>query len=323
MDKLGILLKSYRNDLKYVESLIISYHMYNADNIPLYLIVPESDINIFKKYKDKNISLLSEKLFEDILTIESVNGFSPGYINQQIIKLAFWEKNYCENYFCLDSDGLFIRNFYLTDFMFDENTPYTILVEDNELKVEPEYYKAYWKPREEKIRIIQNELGLVDNRMLTCHGMTILSSKILKSFKEQFLIPNHYTYINLLEIAPYEFSWYNMWLQKTEGISIKFREPIFKVFHNENQLREYFHKNITIDDIARGYIGIIINSNWQDNKSNNNPIDYKKYASERKRSEEYLIEKYKFDILINAIFGKLKLKLKKIIKYLLKIKVIK
>ena len=162
----------------------------------------------------------------------------------------------------MDSEGQFVRDFYVSDFMYDDNTPYTILIEDNELAVEPEYYRKYWVEREKLIRTIQKEIGLVDKRMLTCHGFAILSCKVLKSLHNNYLVPNNMTYKDLLSISPYEFSWYNMWLQKDKTIDIQFREPIFKVFYNKNQHLEYLRKGITVNDIARGYLGIVINSNY-------------------------------------------------------------
>ncbi|WP_395783326.1 hypothetical protein [Aquirufa sp.] len=98
---------------------------------------------------------LSEELFNNKRTSDSIFGFKLGDINLEIIKLSFWELNLCENYFCLDSDGEFSSEIFLTDFMFDNSTPYSILLEDNELKVEPAYYKSYWVPPEKKIRKIQ------------------------------------------------------------------------------------------------------------------------------------------------------------------------
>ncbi len=298
MHKLAILLKTFVDDLKYVERLIPSYNKHNIDNIPLYFVVPESDIKTFKQFENQNIEILSEELFKDKLTEDSVFGMKPGYINQEIIKLSFWEEKLCENYFCLDADGEFIRDFYVSDFMYDDCIPYSILIEDNELKVEPEYYKGYWVPREKQIRRIQKEVGLVDERMLTSHGMAILSSKVLAAFKKDFLEFHQMTYIDLLKISPYEFSWYNMWLQKTEIISIKFREPLFKVFHHENHLRDYLRRGTSINDIARGFIGIVINSNWQKNMGLGKPISYQDYVYKEKSIEEKSLKSLVYAIII-------------------------
>ena len=263
MHKIATLLVTYIGDIGYVERLIPNYVKYNQDKIPLYIAVPDSDRKAFEKFMDDGIELLTmESITDNLVYDHSVRGIRPGYVNQEIIKLAFWEKGLCENYFCMDSDGQFVRDFYISDFMYDEDTPYTILVEDNELAVEPEYYKKYWAVREGLIRAIQKEIGLVDKRMLTCHGFAILSCKVLKSLHDKYLIPNNLTYKYLLSISPYEYSWYNMWLQKDKTIDIHFKEHIFKYFHHKNHHLEYLQKGITLDDIARGYLGVVINSNY-------------------------------------------------------------
>ncbi|MDD4455533.1 MAG: hypothetical protein GX625_19070 [Clostridiaceae bacterium] len=263
MHKLAILVVTYIKDLEYVERLVKSYKKYNVDRIPLYLVVPESDRKAFEKFSDNDIELLIlESITNDLVHDRSVFGFRPGYVNQQIIKLAFWEKRFCENYFCMDSDGEFIRDFFVSDFMYDSDTPFTILVEDNELAVELEYYRDYWRDREKLIRLIQKEVGLIDKRMLTCHGFAILSSRVLESLHDNYLLPNNLTYRDLLSKAPYEFSWYNMWLQKDRTIPIEFREHIVKYFHHKNHHLEYLQRGITLQDIARGYIGIVVNSNF-------------------------------------------------------------
>ena len=96
------------------------------------------------KFSGKNVTLHSdESITKELVNDYSIRGIRPGYINQEIIKLSFWKKRLCKNYFCMDSDGVFIRNFYISDFMYDKNTPFTVLVEDNELKVDPEYFKTH------------------------------------------------------------------------------------------------------------------------------------------------------------------------------------
>ena len=263
MDQIAILLKTFKDDLAYVDRLIKSYNKYNQDNIPLHLVAPQQDLVYFKKISNGNINFHSdESVTKDLVSDNRVRGIRPGYINQEIIKLAFWEKRLCKNYFCMDSDGVFIRNFFKSDFMYNHTVPYTILVEDKELAVDPEYYKTHWKGREKLIRKIQEEIGLTDKRMLTCHAFAIFSCKVLEPFYQNYLTLNNYTYKDILKISPYEFSWYNMWLQKDKTIPVEFKEPLIKFFHNQTQHQDYIRKKIKIKDIARGYIGININSNY-------------------------------------------------------------
>jgi hypothetical protein len=262
MHKFAILLKTYIGDIEYAHRLIESYKEHNKDKIPLYIVAPKSDVECFEQFVGENIELYSDQDITDELAIEPVRGIRPGYINQEIIKLAFWEKRLCENYLCVDSDGVFIRDFYVSDFMYDQDTPYTILVEDNELMVEPEYYETYWQGRYKLIQHIQNLIGLKDKRILTNHAFSIFSAKVLESFKVKYLTAKGQTYIDILAEAPYEFSWYNIWLQYDNTIDIHVREPLFKFFHHKNQHIEYMLRGIKTSDLARGYIGVNVNSNY-------------------------------------------------------------
>jgi len=263
MDNIAILVKSFIGDFEYTKRLIESYKKYNVDKIPLYLVVPESDMSTFEHFNEKHIKVLSdESVCNKLVKDRRIRGIRPGYINQEIIKLAFWEKKLTLNYFCMDSDAVFIRNFYKSDFMYNRTTPYTILQEDNELKVDPEYYKTHWNRREKLILRIQKEVGLSDKRILTSHGFSILSSKVLASFYTKFMQPRKLNYSDLLEISPYEFSWYNMWLQKDKTIEIEIKEPLIKFFHQKSHHLDYLYNGVTLRDMARGYIGYNVNSNY-------------------------------------------------------------
>ena len=257
-----MLLKSYAGDKEYAQRLIKSFTKFNVDNISLFIVVPEADLETFQSMAAQNCTVLSELKFESHLVDHEVHGIRPGYINQEIIKLAFWELGLAENYFCVDSDAEFIREFRVSDFMFNQETPYSVLVQDLELAVDPEYYHQYWQTREKEIKHIADLVGWDTPVILTCHGHTVFSAKVLKSFVDEFLQPRGWDYRDALAESPYEFSWYNMWLQKSKAIGIHPREPWIKVFHTEAQHLEYLMRGITVADIARGYLGVVVNSNY-------------------------------------------------------------
>lgn len=264
MHRLGFLLKSYAKDFHYAERMVESFHCHNTDGLPLFIVVPDGDMTLFQPLVQHNTQLFSESDFAAHLVDEPVAGIRPGYINQEIIKLAFWETGLTENYFCADSELVFVRDFRFDDFMYDEDTPYTVLVEDNELKVEPRYYRDHWQGREKHLRHIQRLVGLNDRRLLTCHGHQVMSATVLASLKQDFMDPRDWDYRDLLAEAPYEFSWYNFWLQKSRVISIHQREPLMKTFHHEGQELEYALRGLTEMDIARGFVGVVVNSNYAD-----------------------------------------------------------
>ena len=141
MHSLAILLKSFAGDLEYARRLLVSFTRFNVDAIPLFVVVPDGDIEAFSPCITANMTLVPESALGRYLVTEPVHGIRPGYINQEIIKLAFWELGLADNYFCVDSDAEFIRPIHWSDFMHDEGTPYSVLVEDNELRVEPRYFE--------------------------------------------------------------------------------------------------------------------------------------------------------------------------------------
>lgn len=70
------------------------------------------------------------------------------------------------------------------------------------------------------------------------------------------------TYAQALELCPYELSWYNFWLERDHTIEIVPREPIFKMLHSASHHLEYVLKRVTNEDLARGFVGISVNSGY-------------------------------------------------------------
>lgn len=268
MDKIAIMLKTYRGDFKYLKRFLDSYQKFNKDDIPLYVVLPQKDIDELERSIGDLYKIIKKVLSEEQLYDTDTKGID-GWKIQQIIKLAFWKLDLCENYFCIDSDSYFIKDFYVSDFMYDADTPYTVLIEDKELQVDPIYYEKNWLAREPYINQIKETIGFKTNKILTCHGFQIFSTIVLKDFYDRFMLKNGYTYRRLLEIAPYEFSWYNLWLQKEKIIPIYPCEPLFKTFHMRHQQTLYYLLGIRERDIARGYIGVVIQSNWNSKNISN------------------------------------------------------
>jgi len=262
MASFGILVKSFRDDASAANRLFESLRRFNAEHLPVWVVVPDADVVMFTDMSQGVGEVIPESTFQAHLVSEPVAGVRPGYINQEIIKLAFWETGLADNYLPVDSDAVFLRSFGTADFMYSDDVPYTVLLEDRELQVDPDYYAMHWQGREPILRHIQQQVGLEDTRLLTCHGHQVLSSTVLRALWEDFLKPRGWSYARMLEEGPYEFSWYNFWLQKTKVIPIELREPYFKVIHSAKQHADMLIEGVTLNDVARGYLGIIVNSNF-------------------------------------------------------------
>lgn len=262
MRDLVLLLKSYSGDFEYARRLVASFEQHNPAGLSMVCVVPETDVPQFATLASEHVEVISEAPFTGYFTDSPVHDIRPGYINQEIVKLAFWELGTAANYFCVDSDAVFIRDITERDFIAPDGVPYSVLVEDNELKVEPSYFAQYWSSRDTALRMIASEIGLDDPVLRTCHGHQVFSSTVLRSLRDDFLAPRGWRYLDALKVAPYEFTWYNFWLQKSGVIPIHQREPLVKVLHNEGQYLEYVMRGVTTADIARGYLALVVNSNY-------------------------------------------------------------
>jgi len=263
MTEVALLIKTFSRDSGYVRRLLDSVRTYNTESLPVHLIVPKDDLSEFSSLTEKGMHLHTD---EDVagryLVSEFAHGLSPGYLNQEIVKLAFAETGLAANYFCVDSDAVFIRPFSGSDFLRRPGEPYSVLVQDKELEVEPKYYRDHWRGRMEAIRRIMDFVGLDDPIVRTCHGHQVFSSVVIRSFVEEFLQPRGWTFTDAIREVPYEFSWYNMWLQKSQVIPVHPIEPLVKVFHNEDQHLDYLLRGIGLEDLARAYLAVVVNSNY-------------------------------------------------------------
>lgn len=213
------------------------------------------------------------------------SGLSTGYLNQEIAKITFFEHNTAEHYLCVDSDTIFIRDFYKKDFFYDDETPYITLVQDKDLHSKS-YYINFAKHRMEAIKAIFDFIGLDDTRYRTCHNSQIFSSKVLASFKNDIVVKKNLTFATLLEISPFEFTWYNAYFQHSKLIKEVSIEPFFKMYHTQAEYALDRLSGNNIENLKTQYIGVILNSNWAKNyrlnKNGNNIINKILYLLIRK-----------------------------------------
>ena len=115
--------KTYNKDYVRVCNLVNSFNLHNKDGLKLYICVSRNEFDLFKKLKSENVDIiLDDDIPVQYFTEHIINGYTKGYLNQQIAKLGFWKLNKCNHYFCADSDLIFIRDFYESDFMYNNDT---------------------------------------------------------------------------------------------------------------------------------------------------------------------------------------------------------
>jgi hypothetical protein len=259
MNKLLLYTKTYKEDLERVKNLIESVKLHNKDNIPYYISIPKLDKQLFLSNIDSE--------YVNIVFDEDICGISnQSWHTQQIIKSSFWKLGVCENYVMIDSDSYFIKDFYTSDFLYDENTPYTVVHEQRDLFEWSSRYSEYIG-KNPKTEFMAERLKIMEllNRSGKVYDFgpspVIWSSRVWKELDAYLLIKGR-TFSDLIKISASEFSWYGEFLLKNKVIDMIPIGPLFKVFHYNPQYRYYKQLGYTEEMFSQNYLGIVMQSNF-------------------------------------------------------------
>ncbi len=266
MHRLILFIKSYRPDSKSTEKLLNSIYKHNKDNIPVYLSVNDVDFNYFKDFYDSApITVIKDG---DIFDYPD----DDGWRYQQVIKANVYRLNICENYLCIDSDSEFIRDFYYTDFMYNEKIPYTIMHESKSFletmeNIGLDSQNIFFK---QALRATRPLFGNVGKEWDYGPSPYLWHCNIWKHFNDVFLKEQNQTFTDFFNeidkvTPPSECVIYGEYLLKTKLIDILPIEGFFKVYHYKKQfdLEKKFYK---IKKIKKNYLGVIFQSNWAKRK---------------------------------------------------------
>jgi hypothetical protein len=268
MEKLIIFCKSWSQDLMRFQRLAESITKHNVENIPFYLSVEKKDQPLFEPIiKAHNCKLINdEDILSHTLACSTHKDISDqkGYLLQQVVKSEPWRLNISQNFLVIDSDSYFIRNFYLSDFLFDDTTPYTIINEGR--------HQREWAARSgnNKFLLQFDELRLRFRKIFPRQGPIfdfaptpcIQSAKVWSHFYEHFSKPRGTSFLDQILEIPCETQWYGEYLLHTQVIPIIPREPLFKVFGFKDQWMESQNLNETPEVLKKNFLGIVDQSNW-------------------------------------------------------------
>jgi hypothetical protein len=267
METLVLYCKSYRGDVLRAQRLALSIQKYNKDKIPFYISVPEIDLPLFQEYiKDLNVTFICD---EEIISANPKHDLErirmmPGRLSQQVVKSEFWRLGLSENYVCLDSDNEFIRSFYKADFLTSDGDPYSVITEGKEFL---EFCARYYLPKVSVNfqRESKQAQELFDrNGKVYSFGIPPLvwSRKVWISLEEGILKPRNQSFADLIVQYPYELLLYGEALLKYRAIPLWPCENIFKNYLYQAQYFFDKKRGVTSDILAKNYLGIVRQSNW-------------------------------------------------------------
>jgi hypothetical protein len=264
---LALFCKSYREDLRRAVRLCQSVREFNRDSIPFYVCVPPRDRDAFADaLREFEIVLLDDAEVVACNARIDLDRFAqlPGGKAQQIVKAEFWRYGAAGDYLCLDSDSYFLRDFRRSDFISPQGHPYTVMHEAKELLHFAALSGMDKIPRD-RARECAEIMGLF-GRGGRCFefGPTpvIWSGRVWRDLDEKFLAPKGLTIIDAIDLHPGELRWYGEALLAFGGIPLLPIEPIFRCYHYEEQY--YLYRKIGESDaaVARNYLGVCRQSNW-------------------------------------------------------------
>ena len=268
MKELLLYCKSYRNDFLRLKRLLHSIKQFNIDRIPFYISTPEVEKNtLIKILGSEGYFWVSDEAIIASNPRANVETYltMPGGLSQQIIKSEFWRLGLSENYLCLDSDCVFIRNFSQSDFMDPTGVPFTVLHQNNELfkmAANRDVYKVERDLRAEATRV-QKIFGREGPNYFCAPSPFIWSAKVWSDLDRKFLAPKGIGIWDLISHKHPESLIYGEALIKFQSIPILAIEPLFRVYHYDWQYYLLMRQGETLEKIKMHFLGIIYQSAWE------------------------------------------------------------
>ncbi len=273
----ALVCKSYIGDIRRLGRLLVSIQKYNADNIPVFIVVPRSDLAVCQHQTqhaglnsashqwltDEDIvaahpQAISHQLIEKYLK-------APGSISQQIIKSEAWRTIGCDAYLSLDSDSIFLKPFHKTDFINASGAPYTVMHQAKDMyqvAINRGYAVQY-----EHFALLAQTVQQVFGRQGPIYSFLpqpfLWSSKVWQALDTQWLAPKNQTLWDAIAFCPSEAQWYGEALLHLQPIPVSPIEPLFRVYHFDWQYDLYRKWGESTQTLSAQYLGVCLQSNWE------------------------------------------------------------
>jgi hypothetical protein len=186
--------------------------------------------------------------------IVGVDAHLQNWISQQIVKMKFYKVGVADFYLVIDSDSYFIRDFYKSDFMYNESIPY-IIMHENKYFMELASCLGD-KNIFDKVKNIKDYLKR-DGKVYSFYSNPVFSSKVLEELEK-----NVDAIENLIAKYPLEYVWHGEYLLKSKCIDFMPCESFFKVFNYEAEYKLWRSQGENLSDIKKYYIGILVQDRW-------------------------------------------------------------
>ena len=287
--------------MKRTVKLAQSIQKHNKGNIPFYISVPAEDVDLFRDYlKDFDATIFDEQdifVANPKLNIQKLYEIRGG-LRQQVIKSEFWRLDISENYLVLDSDCIFIRDFDENDFIFNDDVPYSIIHEGRDVlqateRFGPKKIRQHFLADREPIKAALGRKGVTYD---FGYAPFLWSKKVWESLDQNYLTPNHMSFLDAVLFCGSEFTWYGESLINFRAIPIYPREQLFMHYHYEHQLWAHQVLGYKEENLAHDYLGVVYQSNWE--SWGDFGLSNKSVSSRLWRTVKRVLKKVKFKLSV-------------------------
>jgi hypothetical protein len=259
--------KSYAKDFLRLKRLLDSIKSFNVDLLDFYISTPKSDEVLLKQILgDEGYFWVAD---EDIVSANPRADFNKyrsmsGGLSQQIIKSEFWRLRHSENYVCLDSDCIFIKEFHRSDFLAGDGIPYTVIYQNKDyfqLAVDRGFAKA---PKQliaegDRVKKLFGRQG--PNYYCPCPPF-IWSAKVWESLDLMYLRPQNLTLWDLCTADHPETLLYIEALLNYKAITLHPIEQLFRIYYYDWHYYLLRRFGETHQKLKENYLGVIYQSSW-------------------------------------------------------------
>ena len=187
-----------------------------------------------------------------------------GGLSQQVIKSEFWRLGLSENYVCLDSDCVFIKDFHRSDFLSADGTPYTVIYQNKEffqLAINRGHEKVPANLRKEGdcVKALFSRVG--PNYYCPCPPF-IWSAKVWQSLDSHYLEPKGLHFWDISNNDHPETLLYLEALLNFRAIPLYPIEQLFRIYYYDWQYYLLRRTGESESKLKANYLGVIYQSNW-------------------------------------------------------------
>jgi len=259
--------KSYRKDFLRLKRLLQSVSAFNVDQIPFYISTPNADRELLIELigGEGYQWVADESIIQANLNLKKgIEENKSGSLTQQIIKSEFWRLGLCENYVCLDSDCIFIKDFFKADFLAPDCNPYTVIYQNKEyfqFAIDRGFSKAPLQLIAEGNKVKQLFGRQGPNYYCPCPPF-IWSTKVWKSLEQSYLKPKEMTFWDLCTPDHPETLLYLEALLNFQAIPLHPIEQLFRVYYYDWHYFLLRRIGETPAKLKEHYLGVIYQSSW-------------------------------------------------------------